>query len=332
MHVKYRCRVKGRLRVVQHFPIPADFIRYEFEVGDAGQFTYVSALVPVSDKSMWPTVRPSSQPGIAVDINITSPFFDEVRRDLRAAEGLLSLFGIGSIDTENAEESWIPDSPEEKEELELYGVTRTKTPRPIHELPAIPFDLVARAFLAARRSRDVEVALSFYRKGRADVMESRFIEAVLDFLFMIESLFAQGKFKAAQVEQIFMADAELLALVRETLADHTLLHNVAGDERIRKAFLRDYSGKAPADIIRHIVRLRGFLHHHSKDKQDIWHPEEHVRFGADAYFLQQLCFAVSFKLAGPHLFSPEVLRAYQQLAVRQAQQTTHPTATPNSAQ
>ena len=58
---------------------------------------------------------------------------------------MLALFGIESIDTENVEESWLPDSPEEKRELELYSFTRGKAHRPVSEWPFTPFDLIARA-------------------------------------------------------------------------------------------------------------------------------------------------------------------------------------------
>ena len=204
------------------------------------------------------------------------------------------MIGVKSIDFDNAEESWLPDSVEEKEELQLYGVTRSIVEKPVQEWPFTGFDLVARAFLAAPRGREIETALSFFRKGRLDVLESRYIEAVLDFLFMVESLYAGGKFKSAQVEEKYLNTPELQAMISVAVSDDTLRHNVSGDSRIRSAYERDYAGKGSADITRHIVGLRGFLHHHTSSRPGMWHPDDHVRYGADAYFLQQLCSAIGF--------------------------------------
>lgn len=314
MRVKYRCPVKGRIRLQFTFELPASPIHYELETGAHGELTHVSAILAVPDTRLWPTTRPSSQPGVALEINISSPFFEMVRKDLRSAEGMLALFGLESIGIDDAEELWLPDSPEEEQALELYSVKSRRELRPIQEMPYTPFDLVARAFLSAHRARDIETALSFFRKGRADVLEARYIEAVFDFLFMLESQYAKGKFKSAQVEHEYLSSSDLQQAIATSLNDNALRHNVVRDARIKRAFLRDYFNKSPSAITKHVVKLRGFLHHHSKDKKGIWHPDDHVHYGADAFFLQQLCFLIAFRLIDPILFAPEHMQQYQDLA------------------
>jgi len=314
MRVKYRCPIKGRIRVQFSFELPANPIQYELETGEHGELTYVSASISVTDRALWPTARPSNQSGIALNINLRSPFFDVVRKDLRSAEGMLVLFGLESIDTESAEEIWLPDTPEEKRELELYSFKRTKELRPIQEMPYTSFDLVARAFLSAHLAHDIESALSFFRKGRTDVIEARYIEAVFDFLFMVESLYANGKFKSAQVEQEYLSNSELQQAIKTSITKDSLQQNITREARVKQAFLRDYFDKSPREITKHLVQLRGFLHHHSKDKKGIWHPNDHLRYGADAFFLQQLCYTIGFNLIDPVLFAPEHVRQYQELA------------------
>jgi hypothetical protein len=312
MRVKYRCRVTANVRLQFTFPVKADFFTFEFETDSDGRLTHVAAIAPVPDRSMWPTIKPSATPGIAGDINITSPFHPIARRDIRTAEGLLSLIGIKTIDFENAEESWLPDSPEEQDALQLFAFSRSTVEKPVHEWPYTGFDLVARAFLAAPKGRDIETALSFFRKGRIDVVEARYIEAVVDFLFMIESLYADGKFKSAQVENKYLNTPELQSMIADSVVDQTLRHNVSGDIRVKSAFERDYVGKSPAQITRHIVELRGFLHHHTSARPEIWHPDDHVRYGADAYFLQQLCLSVGFAIADPIWFADEYVSTYRE--------------------
>ena len=314
MHVKYRCQVKGFIRLKFKFELPSNFITYDFELGEHGKLTHVSAIIPVQDKSLWPTFHKSTQLGVSFNISFKSPFFEIVRQDMRAAEGMLALFGLESINTENAEEIWLPDTLEEKAELKVNNMQRKTELRPIQELPYSEFDLVARAFLSAHRGRSIESLLSFFRKGRADIIESRYLEAVFDFLFMIESNYANGKFKSTQVEQEYLSNQELIDQIRISLRDDTVQQNVSGDNRIAEAFRRDYFSRSPVEIVKHIVKLRGFLHHHTKGKKGIWHPDDHVRYGADAFFLQQLCFNIGFRLIDPILFAPEHVHQYQALA------------------
>ena len=126
------------------------------------------------------------------------------------------------------------------------------------------------------------------------------------------------KFKSTQVEHEYLASDELQSIIKAAVQDDVLKRNIAGDERIKRAYLHDYHGKTPSQITKHMVDLRGFLHHHSKNRKDIWHPDDHVRFGADAYFLQQLCFAVGFRLLEPVMFAPEFVKKYQELAQQDA--------------
>lgn len=280
-------------------------IRYEFETGTHDELTYVSAVLNVPDRRLWPTVRPSTEPGVTLDVNFSNSFKEVVVQDMRTAEGILSLFGLESIDVASAEEEWLPDSEDERRDLELFGVKRTFERRPVQSYPYTEFDLVARAFLAASEGREVETGLSFFRKGRADVLEGRYIEAVFDFLFLLESLHARGKFKTDQVLQIFLADGRLQDDIAETLRDEGLLANMSREPRAMRNFEQIYAGRSPAEITKHLVDLRGFIHHHSKDRPDIWHPEDHWRFAADAFFLQHLCFAIAFRLVKPLVFSKE---------------------------
>lgn len=310
MRVKYRCRVAAFVRLQFTFPVKSDLFTYEFETDTDGRLTHVSAIASVPDRLMWPTITPSSAPGIAAQFDLTSPFHPIARKDIRTAEGILSLIGVKSINFDDAEESWLPDSAEEKEELQLNRFMRSIVEKPVQEWPFIGFDLVARAFLAAPEGREIETALSFFRKGRLDVIQSRYIEAVFDFLFMVESLYAGGKFKSAHVEDKYLNTPELQSLIATTVSDETLRLNVSGDARIRSAYERDYAGKCPAEITRHMVGLRGFLHHHTSSKPGIWHPDEHVRYGADAYFLQQLCLAIGFAISEPIWFAEEYVSTY----------------------
>lgn len=302
------------MRTEHIFPIPSGRIRYELETEESGLLTHVNATVRVDDDGSWPIVRSSTSPGVALDVILETPLLEEIQADLRSAEGLLSLFGLDSIDMRHPEATWLPDSPGERERLQFFAYSVEQVPTSIEEAPVVPFDLIARSFLAARGARELEVALSFFRRGRVDVMESRYIEAAFNFLFMIETLFAKGKFRSAEVERIYLGDARLIAYVQRALTDPDLLPVLRRDRRIWDAYVRDHDGRSVPDFIRYLVNLRGFLHHHSKERPGIWHPEEHVRFGADALLLQQVGFEVASAISEAHVHSQTVVSEYTRVA------------------
>lgn len=311
MRVRYRLPVLGVLRIEFSFPVRTRLFTYAFEVDENGVVTHLDATASVPDRSLWPKITPNPQPGIKAHIELTSPFFPVLRHDMYAASGILALFGVEEISLEEVEEFWEPDNPEEKEALALFLFKRTRGTKPPSEWPRLPFDLVARALIVAERSTGFEPALSFFRKGRLDVKAEQYIDAVLDFLFMVETTYANGKFRTVQVEEEYLASAELRRLIEEALREPGLLADVRGHGRIESDFRQNYLGKSSEEIIPYLVRLRGELHHHSARKSGVWHPADHIRFGADAFFLQQLCLGIAFAIASPTLFAAAAERSYQ---------------------
>lgn len=311
MRVSYRLPVAGTLRLEFSFPVQTQFFTYTFEVDENGVVTHLNVSASVPDKSMWPRITPDPQPGVKAHIQLTSPYFPVLKRDVQAAAGVLAMFGVDEISTEEIEESWEPDSPEEKEVLSLFSFKRSRESKPLTEWPRLSFDLAARALLVAERAADFEAALNFFRKGRLDVKSEQYIDAVLDFLFMVETTYANGKFKTAQVEAEYLASTELRGLIADALGDPVLQENVRGHGRIDKYFQQIYLGKTPEEVIPYLVALRGELHHHTSRKSGIWHPADHIRFGADAFFLQQLCLGIAFAIASPALFDAATIRTYK---------------------
>lgn len=330
MQVRYKFQVKSRIRLTQAFEIRLDPASYEFELGEHGALTYITATVKDIDKAMWPSTQPSTTPGIDLHINPSSPHLEEIRAHLRTAEGMLSMFGMEAIDTENVEESWHPETDEERRELTFYGIKKHKPKRDIKDIEPLSFDLVARALLSAPEGSKIETALSFYRKGTIDVLEQRYLEAVMDFLFMIESLYANGKFRAAQVETEYLNSPELLNSLKSTLADPYLQQYFSSNSADAEKYKNDYLSRAPEALTRHLVDLRGFLHHHSKERKDIWHPEGHGRFFVDALFLNRVCHDIAFKIMKPVLFAPQHEAAYK-AAFYEAQKRKQRAGPPNTA-
>jgi hypothetical protein len=311
MHVRYRFAVTGHLRLEYSFPIRTNPFTYAFETDEHGVVMHLNATARVQDRSLWPFVVKDPEPGSKAHIQMSSPFFPLLQHDMRAVAGILALYGADDLAVDEAEEFWEPETEEEKDSLVLYSMKRTTDATRPETWPRVSFDLVARALMTAARASTFEPALNFFRKGKLDVKSGHYIDAILDFLFMVETTYANGKFKTAQVESEYLASEELHTLIGKALRERVLLENVRDHSRIQESFALAYATKTSSEIIKHLVQLRGNLHHHTSRKSGIWHPADHVRFGADAYFLQQLCLDIAFAIASPTLFNAETARDYQ---------------------
>lgn len=314
MRVRYRLPVLGRLRIDTSFPVTTKLFTYRFETDGIGQVTHITATAVVSDPRLWPRVTPLKPPGPKFHLELSNPWFDELRRELRAASGMLALYGVEEIGLELVEEVWEPETEEEKRALPLTSFQVEKKPPPVSDLPPMSFDLVARALIVADQVGGIDAALNFFRKGRVDVRAEQYLDAVLDYLFMIETTYANGKFRTAQVEAEYLSSKELLQLVADTLANQSLIGEIRSDSRMHKSFKEIYEGKTPEQVIQYIVGLRGELHHHSGRKSGIWHPTDHMRFAADAYFLEYLCLKIAFAITHDTFYGEKAISEYQRQA------------------
>lgn len=311
MRVRYRFSVSGCLRLAYSFPIKIPGFTYTFEVDGDGVVTHLNVSTSVPDKSEWPRTTPNPAPGIKLHIQMPNAHFPIVQRDIRAIMGILSIYGVDEISVDDAEEFWEAENDAEKASLSIFSMKRTSKATSPTTWPRVPFDLVARSLMVADRAKDFEAALNFFRKGKLDVKSGYFLDAILDFLFMVETTYANGKFKTTQVELEYLASQELHQLISTSLLESSLLDNVRHHDRIRQSFDQVYRDRSSTEIISHLVKLRGELHHHTSRKSGVWNPTDHTRFGADAYFLQQLCFGIAFAISSPTVFEESTERVYR---------------------
>jgi len=283
---------------------------YEFLTNDNGVITHISVTTGDVDKRSWPIVRESKEPGVKLDINIPSePHYPFILQELRIIEGLLSIYGLEKIDYENFHVEWLPASEGEKKQLAMYRYSTSTNEIEDSQLRPLSFDLLARSIIGASLGHKSEVTLSFFRKGRIDVKKSRYIEAIYDFYFVIESAYGDGKFKKAQIVQSFMNSEELVSMIQESLKDPGGI--IRRERKFSQKFQDKFANKSVKQVVSEIVELRGFLHHHTVKRKDIWHPENHKEYEMEAIFLQELCFKIAFKALEEVVFNEDTVSKYQ---------------------
>jgi hypothetical protein len=308
MKCQYRFQVHGFIRPQRVLPIRSKFYYWEFEL-EQGLLKNIVVTVQLKDASAWPIITQDPKPGVRLGIQVKSDDLPFIQAELRTIQGLLSLFGVRSIDIQNPEVEWIPENEEERSALKLCSFKHsTGDPQP-ETIPPLPFDLLARSVLAANTAYEIEMPLSFHRRGLIDLHDRNYIEAIYDFYFILETMFAEGAFRNKEVKKAFSNSSDLCTAINAALKDPLLsaIHELRVYQSLQAKILK----MTVIEYIDHIVELRGFLHHHTQRRKGIWSPEKQERYEADACFMQSVALTCYSPLRLSTFTIPDVLSMYR---------------------
>lgn len=314
MKCKYTFPVKGHIK----FPIGIRFSvgdrAYEFEVNES----FVSALsVTISNfpEACLPTITQYEKGKIKASISIPpDPFWDELVSDIRTMEGVLCIWGLREINVDYCTTDWIPESESEREKIHMFSFTRSRNDKPPENLPESPMDLFVRSILAVSNLKNLEAPLNFYRRGRFNVFEERYIDAIYDLYFVLETLFANGKFKETEVVQKLCSSTALLDAIDHIKKD--IDPQIRVEPTLFNEFNQKYVNKKREEIVKDIVKLRGFLHHHTVKRKDIWHPASQREYKVDALALLNLCHHILSTQAIAVLFRKDKIDEFHRTEVK----------------
>ena len=310
MLCKYRFPVSGRFILDVSVPIPTNSWVVEF-VPSKGRVTHIEVTVPIPPEE-WPRVTPNPSPGIKLHVETNAYRLPWIQRELRALQGLLSIFRFDSIELDHPAIQWLPETEEEVEALKLGSFSTKRSPLPDSEIPPVSFDLVARAVMASGAAAEIDVPLNFFRRGTLDLRDRQFIEAFYDFFFVIEHIYAEGKFHKYAVVEAFSHSSSLCSFTTEVIADPSCM--LRHEKAVRTEFETTYGPMTAAQALSRLVELRGQLHHQTPKRRDNWHPDEQSKYELDALFLQAICHKVLFSLAERYIWDPKIIAEYETLA------------------
>lgn len=146
--------------------------------------------------------------------------------------------------------------------------------------------------------------------------EQQYIEAIYDFYFVLETAYGGGKFKNVDVLDSFKASAELRQATEQALRKPGI--TIISDANVRRVFQEKFHHLTVDEYLEHVVKLRGFLHHHTQRRKDIWHPENQGEYRIEAIILQEVVFNAIMSIAWPYFEEPEVLSQYKDQFMRDA--------------
>lgn len=314
MRCKYTFKIQGRIKPAQLVPFEVDELRFEFFI-EKGFIREIIVSFPISYSDL-PTIIQRPKPGVALHINMKSPRLSAIEEIMRSIAGLWSFWGLESIDIHFPKHEWIAENEDEKKRLQLFNWTYGKKELEDHEIPTVSFDLLARPIISAVKTKNHDVILSFYRRGCNDIKNEEYIEAIYDFYFVLESAYANGKNKNYAVEKEFLKSEKLREHIESVRDNQELTRFLKPEDRPKYRTI--LNGKSVEEIIKFIVKTRGFLHHHTQKRKDIWNPEKQELFKVEAIFFQNLCYIVAFDIFAERTYNAEVIKEYENLIRKNA--------------
>tara|TARA_R110000751_G_scaffold18344_2_gene55951 strand:- start:672 stop:1601 length:930 start_codon:yes stop_codon:yes gene_type:complete len=299
---KYKFKIESGVRVDRVFPLSVDQYVINFEIKNE-EIVAIEILEPTD---LTQISKVTSEAGKIKNIDVRGVDPNKFRSHLKLAEGLLSVFGIRSIDVDGCVVTWIPANEEESKLLELYefgfGLIG-----PDENKEKIPFSLVAQAVIAGFDNKCYEVSLSFYRKGKNDMAVREYVDAFYDFYFVLETLFGDGKTKNAQIEKNLLSSKKVSLAIGEAKKQSHLIELVS--KEIVSPF--DYMNSSPEEIIKHIVLRRGFLHHHNPRHPRAWSPDLQKEFHLDAAFIMSVAHHIIWGKVKSYIYAEKVISTLQ---------------------
>lgn len=324
MKIRYRFPVKGHLRLSEPFSLLSEGREFAFELDAKKTVTHVSVVVPVSSTDL-PVLTQDPKPGVKLHVAMQSPDLAGVLSIVRTLEGFLSTFAVITVDAFQVELTWLPESPQEKDSLQLLSFSTAKQMLAPEQFTIHPSALAGQAVLKIKELQKYEFALSFFRSGRQALEEQRYIDAYYSFYLILESLFAKGHFKNAKVKIEFRNCSVLQKAITNALANVSAVLVKHQGPYAYGTFEQRYKGKTSFQISDRFVDLRGFLHHHNQKHPEAWHPSKQDEYQFDSGFIAQACLGVLSELTYGSVLNAETAALFEKSAsTKQASSASTP--------
>jgi hypothetical protein len=235
----------------------------------------------------------------------TNVHMNDVRDLLQHLESVCGyLFDVEFIDWRCPTWEWVAESEEERRCLPWIkdDVHRTFCARPRQ----VDVGLLATAVTRRNELERLDIPLSFFREGKADYREGRFIHSFFSFYFFIEGLYAEGKSDEEKVLEKYLAASELVIATEAALRWLDSMTDPDGGRHALnlRVFLAEQGFEWSVGGMLHLlVRMRNLLHHYSHKSRGVrrGHPLNQTEYESLALLTMTVCL----KCLAPVLNGPD---------------------------
>ncbi|MFN0140003.1 MAG: hypothetical protein ACKVQW_07935 [Pyrinomonadaceae bacterium] len=287
---------------------------FEFEVAD-GLLKSLNVTVPGSSLEHAPSVvlTPDDQKSQATIRADAGPGFEMLQNEVRAIEGGLCMWGVESINVDEPEIQFIADNPVEAAAIDIESFSISKGERDPTTFDAAEPALYIRTVMISKALEEIEMALNFYRRGRADCRKGKYIEGIYNLYFVLEHLFANGKYGESGVLKEFEKSPELQRAIDRIR--NNIPAQISGNPRLSSYFESVVTRRSNLEVMKWAYKVRGFLFHQSSKRSTTWHPSRQGDHWQEGVLFLALCTEVVLNRINSLLFDETIMDAFMKLEV-----------------
>jgi hypothetical protein len=235
---------------------------YIFSIDENGYLSKIKIVVPVENpEKFYSVITENPHEGVKLHIEARrdKKLYDSVINEFHELESLLALyFNLKSIKWISPRYDLIPETDEEREKIELFGMHAVKG---YEDVPVRTTEESLRNAVESKsRYSPLILPMSFYREGKNDLHNYKHINAFFNFYFVIEGLYSRGKRGETKLTMILRNSTEFTGFVDWILKEAK--KNKPKYYRKIQDMLK-HAGKSLTieELIWLIVKVRGDLHH-----------------------------------------------------------------------
>ena len=282
--MRYRIAAKVTGRIITDKATSAqqgDFV-FEFIPNDKNELSQVaiSMRVPKSKlKDFENSITKEPGAPLTVTIGGNEDLYNRLKDQLKTLEAHLAFLTRGAlqrIELEGTiEERFIPETPEEQGLISIVGVSSTREyPIPTFEISGAKLSKFVHMLPILEPLTDIK---AFLHNGELAFQNSQYIDAFRSFYFVIEDLYAGGKYRKEDILQEFSKSQELNDISIEALKPHILdgRHLVNIKDSLSKKGLQF----TPEGLQTLILETRGSIsHYNNRNRKAVNRPHQQRQF------------------------------------------------------
>lgn len=272
MRYRLTCNIDGALFLQGSSLVisECDGVRYELMADAHGRAAKAAVSLQVPKPKLGKVTtslgpaRPGSDAKAHITIDVDREIHETLVDALQRMESLLAVSARGPmirrIRWDVTSQEFISETEEDNQFAHISEVTRTDRKQVIPStLTQNSFDIMMQN---ADRYEPLRVVSGFWREAMADFQDGRYIQAVYNFYFVLEDMFASGKSAEPEVYRSFARSPELTTALEFTV--NSFPNGNARNMNLLQVFLDEERLKWDVPGLRRfLIRIRGRLHHFS---------------------------------------------------------------------
>lgn len=227
--------------------------------------------------------------GIPVFVfNRDSDCYNELKDVLQQIESFLGYYyELKKIKWEHPKEFWKAENENEKRKLTVFSSHL----EPVYPDIQDPLNVENLKDLLEENKtlKNYKIPLSFFREGKNYFKDFRYIDAFNYFYLGIESIYGNGKTRVKQLIEEYKKSDTLKSYLDGNKSK--LMMNNENKENLTKIATLIGFQNWEKNIVEFIVRIRGFLHHHTLKSDLYGNPFDHEKYKTPALLLMSILSA-----------------------------------------